>query len=224
MLLFQLSSIVIFIVTALLNLLIACQLPSHSFTTQCFLLVFVPIMSTLLMPKLISICPLSPLLLVNSGTLLVDSVFHFPLTWPALREEYKDTFRAKLTILREISSSYFMSSVWVRSSNFVAFAWDSEMSKKKKTVTIIITILSSFVTLKIGEFGVMVLTGEEWMQFGNAGIWTLQDIQWALSIKKCLNEPWHKSIILWYYKIHLYFSSLKKHVLVSLTIFFYLFS
>lgn len=133
MLLFQLSSIVIFIVTALLNLLIACQLPSHSFTTQCFLLVFVPIMSTLLMPKLISICPLSPLLLVNSGTLLVDSVFHFPLTWPALREEYKDTFRAKLTILREISSSYFMSSVWVRSSNFVAFAWDSEMSKKKKT-------------------------------------------------------------------------------------------
>lgn len=135
MLLFQLSSIVIFIVTALLNLLIACQLPSHSFTTQCFLLVFVPIMSTLLMPKLISICPLSPLLLVNSGTLLVDSVFHFPLTWPALWEEYKDTFRAKLTILREISSSYFMSSVWVRSSNFVAFAWDSEMSKKKKKLS-----------------------------------------------------------------------------------------
>ncbi len=73
-----LSSTAIFMVTAPLNLLTACFLPSCALTTQNFLLPLLPILSTSLMQEITSIFILYSLLLVTSGTLLYSV---FPLTY-----------------------------------------------------------------------------------------------------------------------------------------------
>ena len=70
-----LSSINIFMLTVLLNLLTACLSPSHSIAAHNFLLTLIPILSTFLMQELTIIFTLSSLLLVNLGTLLLNLYF-----------------------------------------------------------------------------------------------------------------------------------------------------
>ena len=69
-----LFSTVIFMLTALLNLLIVCLHPSHGLTAQGFLLL-IPILSIFLMQELTNIFNLASVTLVNYGTL---SLFVFP--------------------------------------------------------------------------------------------------------------------------------------------------
>merc|ERR1712035_153635 len=73
-LLLFLFSIVIFMVTALLNLLTACLPPSGGLAAPDLLLTLTPFLSNSLMQELTSIFILSSLSLVNSGT-LPESIF-----------------------------------------------------------------------------------------------------------------------------------------------------
>merc|ERR1712035_22001 len=79
-LLLFLSSIVIFMVTALLNLLTACLPHSGGLAAPDFLLTLTPFLSNSLMQELTSIFILSSLSLVNSGTLFLNLYFLLPTT------------------------------------------------------------------------------------------------------------------------------------------------
>ena len=79
----------IFTLTALLTACLPC---SRGLGAQDLSLPLTPILSTSLMQKLISILSLSPLSLVNSGTLSLLLHFHLPMTWTVSRERYQDTY------------------------------------------------------------------------------------------------------------------------------------
>ena len=94
-----LSSTVIFMLTALLNLLTACLTPSRRLTAQNFLLFLILILSIYLMQKLNSIFTLSSLTLVNSGNPFLCLFFHLPMTYALSKEECQDTSHTKLDFL-----------------------------------------------------------------------------------------------------------------------------
>ena len=93
----SLSFTVIFMVTALLNLLTACFPPSPCGpAAQGFPLTLIPILSNYLMQELTSFfIPSSPPL-VNSGTLFLNLYFPLPMTCTPLREVYQDIYNCKL--------------------------------------------------------------------------------------------------------------------------------
>merc|ERR1712035_24925 len=91
MLLLFLSSIVIFMVTALLNLLTACLPPSGGLIAPDFQLTLTPFLFNSLMQELTSIFILSFLSLVNSGTLFLNLYFHLPTTYTPSKEECQGT-------------------------------------------------------------------------------------------------------------------------------------
>merc|ERR1711980_23664 len=91
MLLPFLSSIVIFMVTALLNLLTACLPPSVGLAAPDFLLSLTLFLSNSLMKELTSIFILSSLSLVNSGTPFLNLYFHLPTTYTPSKEECQGT-------------------------------------------------------------------------------------------------------------------------------------
>merc|ERR1712035_95653 len=95
-LLLFLFSIVLFMVTALLNLLTACLLPSGGLTGPDFLLTLTPFLSTSLMQELTSVFIPSSLPLVNSGTLFLNLYFHLPTTYTPSKEECQGTSSPKL--------------------------------------------------------------------------------------------------------------------------------
>merc|ERR1711980_63604 len=103
-LLLFLSSIVIFMVTALLNLLTACLPSSGGLATPDFLLTLTPFLSNSLMQELTSIFILSSLSLVNSGTLFLKLYFHLPTTYTPPKEECQGTWFPKLATLWKPSS------------------------------------------------------------------------------------------------------------------------
>ena len=74
----HLSSTAIFMLTALLNLLIACLPPSRGLTAENILLLLIPILSIFLMEKLTSIFTLWSLTLVNSENLFLSLFFQLP--------------------------------------------------------------------------------------------------------------------------------------------------
>ncbi len=76
----SLSSVVIFTLTALLNLLTACLPPFCGLTTPAFPLKLIPLLSKSLMLELTSIFTLSSHLLVNSGTISLHLYFLLPTT------------------------------------------------------------------------------------------------------------------------------------------------
>merc|ERR1712035_190644 len=99
MLLLSLSSIVIFMVTVLLNLLTACLPPSGGLAAPDFPLTLTPFLSNPLMQELTSVFIPSSLSLVNSGTLFLILYFHLPMTYILSKEEFQDTCPPKLAIL-----------------------------------------------------------------------------------------------------------------------------
>merc|ERR1711980_33239 len=90
-LLLFLFSIVIFMVTALLNLLTACLPPSGGLTAPDFLLTLTPFLSNSLMQELTNIFIPSFLSLVNSGTLFLNLYIHLPTVYPPSKEECQGT-------------------------------------------------------------------------------------------------------------------------------------
>merc|ERR1712035_70571 len=99
MLLLFLSSIVIFMATALLNLLTACLPPSGGLAAPDFLLTLTPFLSNSLMQELTSIFIPSSLSLVNSRTLFLNLYFHLPTTYAPSKEECQGSSSPKLATL-----------------------------------------------------------------------------------------------------------------------------
>ena len=88
-----LFSTTIFMLTALLNLLIACLPTFRGLAAQDFLLLVILILSIFLMQELISIFSLSSFTLVN---FLLLSVFHPSMTLTLSKKECQDTSHTKL--------------------------------------------------------------------------------------------------------------------------------
>ena len=101
-----LSSTVISMLLALLNLLTSYLPNSRGLAAHDYLLPLIPILSTHLMHELTNIFNLSSLLLVNSGTLYLNLYFHLPTTWTHLREEYQDACYPNLASLFFITLFY----------------------------------------------------------------------------------------------------------------------
>ena len=80
MLLLDLSSAAIFMLTALLNLLTECLPLSRGIAAQHFLLLLILILSIYIMQELTSNFILSSFTLVNSGTLFLCLFFHLYMT------------------------------------------------------------------------------------------------------------------------------------------------
>ena len=90
-----LSSIDIFMPTALLILLAACLLPSYGLAAQGFLLPLILILSNFLMQELTSTLNHSYLSLVNSGAPYL-LYFQLPMTWLHLRGRFQDIYSFSL--------------------------------------------------------------------------------------------------------------------------------
>merc|ERR1712035_201397 len=99
MLLLSLSSIVIFMVTALLNLLTASLPPSGGLAAPDFPLTLTPFLSNFLLQELTSIFIPSSLLLVNSGILFLNLYFHLPMTYTLSKEDCQGTSSPKMATL-----------------------------------------------------------------------------------------------------------------------------
>ncbi len=85
------SSVAIFMLTALLNLLNECFPSSHGLAVHVFLQKLTPILSKPLMQEWTSTSSLSSISLVNSGTAFLPLYFLLPTTWMPSRGEFQDT-------------------------------------------------------------------------------------------------------------------------------------
>ena len=94
-----LSSSIIFMLTALLNLLTACFLQSCGLVALNFLLTLILYSVHPRYARANQYLNFFSLLLVNSGTLYLNLYFYLPTTETHLREEYQDTCNPNLTSL-----------------------------------------------------------------------------------------------------------------------------